>query len=92
MLQEPCSLLFDQLSYHIAEDCTNGVEPFIRSADVVQAVIVKEDLLDNEDGHRFAQLRARLHDSKAQRYDFRGQEEVDHVRRIVLDEGSNDTK
>jgi hypothetical protein len=33
-------------------------------------MVIKKDFLDNEDGNGLAELRARLHDSEAQRDDF----------------------
>jgi hypothetical protein len=41
MLQEPGSLLLDQLSHHVAEYGADGVEPLIGSADIVEAIVVK---------------------------------------------------
>ena len=41
---------------HVAEDGPNGIESLVGLADVGQADVIEEDLLDNEDGHGFAEL------------------------------------
>ena len=47
--------------------------------------------MDNEDGNRLAELRARLHNSKTQRNDLGCKEEVDdtglHIERVLLERG-----
>lgn len=92
MLQQPGSLLLDQLAHHVAEDGADGVESLIGGADVVQAIVVKKDLLHDEDGDGLAELRARLHDAQTERNDLSGQQEVDDLGRVVLDKGANDTE
>lgn len=92
MLQQPGSLLLDQLAYHVTEDGADGVEPLIGGADVVQAIVVKKDLLHNEDGDGLAELRARLHDAQTERNDLGGQQEVDDLGGVILDKGANDTE
>lgn len=76
MLQEPSSLLLHQLSNHVAENRTHSIEALVRGADVVQAVVVEQDLLDDEDGHGLAELGTRLHDAEAQRDNLGGEEKV----------------
>ena len=56
------------------------VAPVVGLADVVEAGLVQEDLLEDEGGHGLAQLRARLHDAETQRDDLRRQQEVDHLK------------
>lgn len=90
MLKEAGRLLLDQLCYHVAEDGADGVKPFVRGADVVQAIVVQQDLLHDKDGDRLAELRAGFHDAQAQRDDLRRQEEVDHLGRVILDQGADD--
>lgn len=41
---------------HVAEDCADGIESLVGLADVGQADVVEEDLLDNENGNGLAQL------------------------------------
>lgn len=92
MLEQPCSLLLDQLAHHIAEDGADRVESLIGGADVVQAIIVKEDLLHDEYGDSLAEFGSGLHDAQAERDNFGGQQEVDDLGRVVLDERANDTE
>jgi hypothetical protein len=65
MLKKSHCLLVDQLSDHVAENCANGVEALVSLTYVLQAHIVKQYLLDNEDGDSLAKLRASLHDTEA---------------------------
>ena len=92
MLEKARRLLLDELANHVAENGAHGVEPLVRRADVVEAVVIQEYLLHNEDGDRLAQLGARLHDAEAERYYLGGQEEVDNLGRVVLDKGPDDAK
>lgn len=48
MLEKANSLLFNELSYHVAQDCSDGVESFICRADVAKTNVIKKDLLDNK--------------------------------------------
>jgi len=48
--------------------------------------------LDDEDGDGLAELRASLHDTEAERDDLRGEEKVDDLGRVVLDQSANDTE
>jgi len=70
VFEKSCRLLLHKLRDHIAEHRTNGVKSLICRTNVIQAMVIKKDFLDNEDGNGLAELRARLHDSKAQRDDF----------------------
>lgn len=92
MLQQPSRLLFHQLSDHVAQDSTDGVEPLVRRADVVETVVVEQYLLHDENGDRLAKLRPRLHDPQAQRDDLCRQEKVDHLGRVILDQGADNTE
>lgn len=79
MLEKSDRLLLHQLCHHVTEDCTHSVEPFVCRADVCQTDIVEEDLLNDENCDGLAQLRAGLHNAKAERDNFGSEEEVDHV-------------
>ena len=92
MLKEANCLLLNQLSDHIAEDCANGVEPLIGCANVRQANVIEKDLLDDENRNGFAQFRTGLHDAKAEGNDLRGEQEIDHVRGVILHQSPNDTQ
>jgi hypothetical protein len=89
MLQQPGCLLLNQLSYHIAEHRADSIEALICSTNIVESMIIEQDLLHDEDGHRLAQLRSSLHNAKAEWYDFGGQQEIDDIGRIILDQSSN---
>ena len=65
MLKKSHRLLVDQLSDHVAENCANSVETLVSLTNVLQAHIVKQDLLDDEDSNSLAELRASLHDTEA---------------------------
>lgn len=84
MFEQTNGLRLHQLTDHIAENCHHGEESFIRVANVRQASFVKKDLLNDKNGHGFGQFRASLHYAKAERYDFRGQEKMDHSIVVIL--------
>ena len=65
MLQETHRLGLNELVDHVAEYGADGVEAFVRVADVRQAGLVEQDLLDDEDGDGLGQLRACFHDAQA---------------------------
>lgn len=65
MLQQSRSLLFYQLTDHIAKNCPDSVEPLIGSTDIVQTVVIQQNLLNNEDGDSLTELRTGLHDAEA---------------------------
>lgn len=92
MFEQANSLLLHQLGDHIAEDSAYSVEPFISRTNIAQTDVIKEDLLHNEDGNSFAQLWSSLHDTKTKRNNLSGQEEVDHVRWIILHQGADDAQ
>lgn len=79
MLQQSGGLLFHKLRHHVAQYSSHGIESLVCRADVVESMIIEQDLLDNKDSDGLAQLRSRLHDAQAQRDDFCGQKEVDHI-------------
>lgn len=92
MLKQSGSLLLDQLAHHVAENGADCIEPLISGADVVEAIVVKKDLLHDEDGDSLAELRAGLHNSQTERNNLGGQQEVDDLGRVVLDKSANDTE
>jgi hypothetical protein len=92
MLEQPGSLLFDQLAHHVAENGAYGIEPLIGGADVVEAIVVKKDLLHDEDGDSLAELRPGLHNTQTERNDLGGQQEVDDLGRVVLDKSADYTE
>lgn len=92
MLKKASSLRLDELRHHVAEDGANSVEALVSSANVVEAIVIKQNLLHNEDGDSLAKFRASLHDSQAERDNLGGEEEVDDFRGVVLDERANHTE
>jgi hypothetical protein len=66
MLQQAHSLLIDELGDHIGQDGAECAEALVRLADVLQAKVIEQDLLDDEYGHSLAELTAGLHDTQAQ--------------------------
>lgn len=86
MLQQPDSLLIHKLRDHIAQHRPDRIKPLVRLANVLQAHIVQQNLLHDEDGDGFAQLAAGLHDAQAQRDDLGREQEVDDVRGVVFDQ------
>ena len=61
-------------------------------ADVCQTCVIEKNLLHDEDGNSFAKLGAGLHDAQTKRDDLGGEQKVDNFRRIILDEGADDTE
>jgi hypothetical protein len=92
MLQQSHRLLLNELSHHVAQDGSYRVESFVCSAYVGKTDVVQQNLLHNEDRHSLAQFGTSLHDPKAKRDDLGGKEEVDHIRRVVLDKRTNHAK
>lgn len=92
VLQQADRLLFDKLIDHVAEDSAYSVEALVGLTDVGEANVVKQYLLDDENGHSLAELRARLHDAQTERNDLGREQEVDDFRRVVLDKSANYTE
>lgn len=92
MLQQAGSLLLDKLGDHVAKHSAHGVEPLVGGADIVKTTVVKEDFLDDEDGHCFTELRPSLHNTETQGNDFGGEEEVDNFRGVVLNQSPDNPK
>lgn len=93
MLEETNRARFLDGRDHVAEHCSDGVEALVRLTHICEADVVQEDLLYDENGHCLAELGARLHDSQAQRNDFRGQQEGDYLRIIrLLDQSADDSE
>ncbi len=70
VLKQSCGLLLNELSDHIAQHSSHSIEALIGGADIVEAIIVKQNLLDDEDGHSFTKLRTSFHDTKTERNDL----------------------
>lgn len=81
--------MLDELCHHVAQDGSYGIEPFVSSTNICEANIVEEDFLYNEDGHGLAEFRPGLHDPEAERNDLRGQEEIDHIGRVILHQSTD---
>lgn len=92
MLQEPGSLLLHELVDHVAQNSPNSIEALVGRADVVQSVVIKKNLLHDKNGNSLAQFGTSLHDAQAQWDNFSGEEKVDDIRAVVLDQGADDTK
>ena len=92
MLQQPHSLLLDQMAYHVAEHRADSVEPFVRVTNVFQTPVVEQDLLHNEDGHGFAELAPGFHHSQAEGDDLGREQEVNDVGGVVFDQSTNDAE
>ena len=92
MLEQSDGLLIDKLDDHVAEYSADGIESFIRLAYIVESLVIEEDLLDDKDSNSLAELRACLHDAKAQRDDLSSEQEVDNLSRIILDKSADNTK
>ena len=92
MLQEPDRLLVNELSDHVTKNGANSVESLIGLADVLQSHVIEQDLLNDEDSNGLAEFRSSLHDTEAERDDFRGEEEVDDLCGVILDQSTDDTK
>ena len=54
MLQKSRGLLFNELGDHIAKHGSNSIKPLICSTDVVEAMVVQKNLLNNENSNRLA--------------------------------------
>lgn len=80
MLKQTHSLLLYELIDHITKYCAHRVKTLIGLTDVCKADIVKQYLLDDEDGYSLAQLRSSLHDAQAEWNDLRSQEEINNLR------------
>ncbi len=84
MLEETRRRLLGQIEHHEAEDLGDVREALVGLADVGEARVVGEYLLQDECGHRFGQLAAVLHDFQAQRNDFGAEQERNHVLLVGL--------
>jgi len=54
MLEKPCCLLLHKLRDHVAKYSAHSIESFISGTYIVEAVIIKKDLLHNEYGNCLA--------------------------------------
>lgn len=53
MLEKTHSLSLDKANDHVTKHGSDGVEALVGSTDVAKASVIKQDLLYDEDGHRF---------------------------------------
>ena len=53
MLEQSDCLDLDKATDHVAQDRADGVEALVSGADIVQASVVQEDLLHDENGNCF---------------------------------------
>lgn len=92
MLQKPHSLLLNKLRDHVAQDGSDRIKSLISGTDICKTDIIKKNLLYNENRHRLAEFGPSLHDAEAKRNYFSRQEEVDHVRRVILHQCADNTE
>jgi hypothetical protein len=78
VFQKTSRLLFHKLRDHVAEDSADGKESFVGGAYVIEAVIIEEDLLHNENRNSLAQFGPGLHDTETQRYNLRREKKIDN--------------
>eukprot|EP00962_Isochrysis_galbana_P025363 scaffold7805_cov116-Isochrysis_galbana.AAC.4 len=76
----------------VAQDGGDGVEALSGGAYVGEARLVQQYFLDYERGNRLGEFRPGLHDAQAQWNDLRGEQKVDDVRVVHLDERTDDPK
>ena len=79
-------------THNTYQDHRHVREPVVGLTDVVQSRLVQEDLLQDEGCHCLGQLRSGLHDPEAEGDDLCGQEEVDHLLFVSLDQGTDYTE
>ena len=100
MLEQPYRLGLHQILDHNLKHIDDSIKPLVCVANIIQPHLVEQNLLDNKNRDRLGELGAVLHYPKTQRYDFGGEEEVDHLyivcrgRGLVpcrLDKGTDDT-
>jgi hypothetical protein len=77
----PLKLIHD----HIIEDGADSVESLSSLAQVVEALLVQQDFLDDEGGHCLRELRPSLHDPQTQWDYLCLKEEANHVVVIHFD-------
>ena len=83
MLQQSNSLSFDKTNNHVAQHRSNSVESLVCGTDISKAGVIKQNFLNDEDGHCFRELTSGLHDPQTQRYDLGGQEKCDRWRGVA---------
>lgn len=93
VLQQPDSARFFDARDHVGEDSANSVEALVGLANVGEADVIEQDLLDNEDGDGLAELAAGLHDSQTQGDDLGAEEERNDLAVVgLLDERADDAE
>ena len=79
MFEQAHCLLLDKLRDHVAEDSPHSIEPLVCVTDVAQSDVIKEDFLNDEYRHRFAEFRSRFHDAETQRNDLSSKQKIDDI-------------
>lgn len=79
MLQQTHRLLFNKLVDHVGKNSSNSVESLVSLTDVLQAEVIEQDLLDDEDSDRLAEFATCFHDAQAERDDLSCEKEVDDL-------------
>jgi hypothetical protein len=93
MLEQAHGLALYNLRHHVAQHGADGIEAFVRLADVREAHVVEQNLLHDEDGHRLGELAARLHDAQTERDNLGAEQEGNDVGIVVLlDQRANDAQ
>ena len=91
MLEETSRWLLQLVHYHVVEDGANCVEALCCLTQVVKALLIQKDLLDDEGCYSLGKLGASLHYPQAQWNDLCLQKETNHIVVIHLNQGSNHT-
>lgn len=76
---------------HVGEDRGDRVEALSRGADIVEAHVIEQDLLDDERGDGFGQLGAGFHDAQAQGNDLGLEQEINDIGIVDLDQGTDNS-
>jgi hypothetical protein len=84
VLQQSDGLRLHQLVYHVAEHGPNRVEALVSMANIGEARLVQKDLLHDKNSDGFGEFRAGLHNTKAERDDLGGEQEVNHSVVLIL--------
>ena len=71
MLEQAHRLSLHQLIDHVAENSADGVKALVSVANVRQACLIQEDLLNDEDCDSLLKLGPGLHDPQTERNDLR---------------------
>ena len=84
MFEQADGLAVDKLCNHVTEHGTNSEEALIGMANILQASLVEEDLLNNEDRDCLGEFGSSLHDAQAKGDDFRREQEMNDRVIVIL--------